>query len=161
LRFLSDDTHTVSVCHITPGRYTRVEIGDNGFSVEKITAREYLRLVKKDIAFVESQMVDDSQYTECDYACIKKRHDNAPPLAATGTEEIRIAVPDSPTPAPAAAPVVPATAPPPAEAAKVETVSPVQPQSTGGESLGDATKRIKQHKACLELAKDNPSIICK
>jgi hypothetical protein len=58
--------------------------------------------------------------------------------------------------------------------AKVETESAVQFQSTiaaaastatgtdkGGESLGDAAKRMKQRKACLELAKDNPSIICK
>ena len=30
-----------------------------------------------------------------------------------------------------------------------------------GESLADAAKREKQHKACLDLAKDNPSIVCK
>ncbi len=113
-------------------------------------------------------------------------------IVADWSQHGRIAVPDSPTPAPAAAPVEPATAPPPVEAATVETASPVQPQSTtaaapvmpataapptegakfetvsavqtqptGGESLGEAAKRIKQHKACLELAKDNPSIICK
>lgn len=29
------------------------------------------------------------------------------------------------------------------------------------ESLGDAARRSKQQKACLELAKDNPSIACK
>ena len=29
------------------------------------------------------------------------------------------------------------------------------------ESLGDAARRSKQQKACLELAKDNPSIVCK
>jgi len=67
-----------------------------------------------------------------------------------------------------------APGPAPAEGAKVETVSAVESQSTtvaagstatvthnGGESLGDAAKRMKQHKACLELAKHNPSVICK
>ena len=29
------------------------------------------------------------------------------------------------------------------------------------ESLGDAARRSKQRRACLELAKDNPSIACK
>jgi len=29
------------------------------------------------------------------------------------------------------------------------------------ESVGDAAKREKQHKACLDLAKNNPSIVCK
>lgn len=29
------------------------------------------------------------------------------------------------------------------------------------ESLGDAARRIKQHNACLSLAKDNPAIACK
>ncbi len=33
--------------------------------------------------------------------------------------------------------------------------------SVPGESLADAAKREKQHKACLELAKVNPSIVCK
>lgn len=28
-------------------------------------------------------------------------------------------------------------------------------------ALGDAAKQAKQHKACLDLAKDNPSIVCK
>ena len=88
----------------------------------------------------------------------------------------RIAVPaDSPAPASAAAPAAPATVPPPAAApAKVESVSAVEPQPTiaadgstasgakidESASLGDAAKRIKQRKACLELAKDNPSILC-
>jgi hypothetical protein len=33
--------------------------------------------------------------------------------------------------------------------------------SNGSESLGDAARKQKQHQACLELAKDNPSIVCK
>lgn len=33
--------------------------------------------------------------------------------------------------------------------------------SNGTEPVGEAARRQKQHKACLELAKDNPSIVCK
>jgi hypothetical protein len=33
--------------------------------------------------------------------------------------------------------------------------------SNGPESLGEAARKQKQHQACLELAKDNPSIVCK
>jgi len=36
-----------------------------------------------------------------------------------------------------------------------------QVSSAPGESLADAAKREKQHKACLDLAKENPSIVCK
>ncbi len=67
-----------------------------------------------------------------------------------------------------------APAPAPGEGPKVQIVPAVQPQSTTaaagstatgtdnrGESLAHAAKRMKQHKACLELAKDKPSILCK
>src|SRR6267143_2145295 len=96
-------------------------------------------------------------------------------VLADWSQHGRMAAPDSPPPPPAAVPGAPATAPPPAQAPRVETVSVVQPQPTtaappsaatgtttasGGQSLGDAAKRTKQRKACLELAKDNPSIIC-
>jgi hypothetical protein len=33
--------------------------------------------------------------------------------------------------------------------------------STAPESVADAAKKQKHHQACLELAKDNPSIVCK
>lgn len=89
----------------------------------------------------------------------------------------RLAVPDAPAPAPAAAPapqaapVEPATASSPS-GARVQTVSAVQVQSStatapatvvdnGSQSLGDAAKHQKQLKTCLDLAKDNPSIVCK
>jgi hypothetical protein len=62
---------------------------------------------------------------------------------------------------PIAAPMVPVTAPTPAEGAQLKAVSEVESQPTAGESVGDAAKRIKQHEACLGFAKDNPSIICK
>lgn len=93
-------------------------------------------------------------------------------ITADWSQHGRIAVPaDPPAPASAAAPVAPATGPAPA---KVEAVSAVESQATTAAdgstapavkvdesaSLGDAAKRMKQRKACLELAKDNPSILC-
>jgi hypothetical protein len=45
-----------------------------------------------------------------------------------------------------------------AKSASISEVAPVA--STGGNSLGDAAKREKQRKACLDLAKNNPSITC-
>jgi len=39
--------------------------------------------------------------------------------------------------------------------------APTSNVAAPGESLGDAAKRDKQRKACLELAKDNPSVVCK
>jgi hypothetical protein len=80
---------------------------------------------------------------------------------------------DSASAAPAA-PVTPAVAEATADGAKLQSVSAVQPEpvqpeavsnpaapgDNGGGSLGDAAKRAKQHKACLDLAKDNPSITC-
>lgn len=91
-------------------------------------------------------------------------------IMADWSQHGRIAVPADP-PASAAAPVAPATGPAPA---KVEAVSAVESQPTTSAdgstspavkvdesaSLGDAAKRMKQRKACLELAKDNPSILC-
>lgn len=83
-------------------------------------------------------------------------------------------------PAPAAPPVE-ADQQPTAQAAAPAQVTPVayQPQTTTAApsqstvpasdsgsldpngSLGDAARKAKQHQACLQLAKDNPSIVCK
>jgi hypothetical protein len=102
-------------------------------------------------------------------------------ILADWSQHGRLAAPDvpAPAPAPAAAPVAPNNPVSPAVvvsaagAAKVQTVSAVQVQSAteatapatvvdkGSESLGDQAKRQKQLKACMDLAKDNPSIVCK
>jgi len=74
-----------------------------------------------------------------------------------------LAQPPAPTPAPAATAVepTPALAPVayqrPAEPATQTTTQPISQDA----SLADAARHAKQHKACLDLAKDNPSIICK
>lgn len=71
-------------------------------------------------------------------------------------------------PAPQAATVQPAVATSPAAQVTPAVVTASQGEATPassaavpGQSLGDAAKREKQHKACLDLAKDNPSIVCK
>jgi len=58
----------------------------------------------------------------------------------------------------AGAPLVPAV---PASAVSQPTSAVVPVSSTASDSVADAAKKEKQRKACLELAKDNPSIICK
>jgi hypothetical protein len=95
-------------------------------------------------------------------------------IVADWSQNGRIATPDSPAPTAVVAPISPPTTVP-TEGAKLETVSAVQSQpaaaaaeskapvntaNNGSESLGDAAKRLKQHQACLDLAKDNPSIVC-
>lgn len=55
-------------------------------------------------------------------------------------------------------PVVPAVAT--SGQAKTASASELAPSTSNGNSLADAAKREKQRKACLELAKDNPSINC-
>ena len=57
-----------------------------------------------------------------------------------------------------AAQVVPASA---AAAQMQPAAIPATVTISGGESVADAARRQKQHQQCLELAKDNPSIICK
>ena len=97
-------------------------------------------------------------------------------IIADWSQHGRIAVPaDPPAPASAAVPAFPPVPPAAGPAsAKVEAVSAVESQATTAAdgstapavkvdenaSLGDAAKRMKQRKACLELAKDNPSILC-
>lgn len=100
-------------------------------------------------------------------------------ILADWSQHGRLAVPDAavPAPAPAAAPaplaaqVAPTVVAP--QMATVQAVSSVQGPSstetaapatvvdTGTVSLGDAAKHQKQLKACMDLAKDNPSIVCK
>jgi hypothetical protein len=69
-------------------------------------------------------------------------------------------------PAPTTAPAEPVSAPAPAliPAAYQRPAGPAPATTTQvisqGDSLGDAAHKAKQHKACLELAKDNPSITC-
>jgi hypothetical protein len=71
-------------------------------------------------------------------------------------------------PAPQAATVQPAVATSPAAqvtpavvTASQAEVAPASSAAVPGESLADAAKREKQRKACMDLAKDNPSIVCK
>lgn len=82
------------------------------------------------------------------------------------------ATPDqSSEPAQAPAPAAATTAPTPAAtSAAYQPQDNVQDQPatqsasvalSGGDSLGDAARKAKQHKACLDLAKSNPSIVCK
>lgn len=70
----------------------------------------------------------------------------------------------TPTPAPVSTPApTPSVSPAAYQPANNAQVQPATATVTvsGDDSLGDAARKAKQHKACLELAKDNPSIVCK
>jgi len=66
-----------------------------------------------------------------------------------------------PTPAPAPAAVTPIAYQQQNSAQVQPAIQTASEPVRAEESLGDAARRAKQHKACLDLAKDNPSIICK
>jgi hypothetical protein len=42
-----------------------------------------------------------------------------------------------------------------------DAVAPVVPAPAAQGSVADAARQAKQHQACLDLAKDNPSVVCK
>lgn len=65
-------------------------------------------------------------------------------------------------PTPTAAPAEPGGAPAltPASYQQSADPAPATQVLSQDNSLGDAARKSKQHKACLELAKDNPSITC-
>jgi hypothetical protein len=91
----------------------------------------------------------------------------------------RISVPQAPTAPSASTPTAPAAAfsaaaNPVSAAQPVTPIPPAQssaananPQVAGitatpdSESLGEVARRARQHAACLKLAADNPSIVCK
>lgn len=79
----------------------------------------------------------------------------APAVPPSRPATVQPAVQTSP-----AAQVVPVlTGSTPLQPAPVSAVAPVS--ATPSDSIADATKKEKQRKACLEMAKDNPSITCK
>jgi hypothetical protein len=71
----------------------------------------------------------------------------------------------TPTPAPVAPVSAPTSVTPVADqqqdSVRLQTATQITSESTSQESLGDAARAAQQHKACLGLAKDNPSIVCK
>ena len=83
---------------------------------------------------------------------------DAPPAAAApaATQPATVQPAVQTTPAAQVVPAVAASQPLPNTVAATAAVS-----ASSGESLADAAKREKLRKACLDLAKDNPSIVCK
>jgi hypothetical protein len=76
------------------------------------------------------------------------------------------AAPLSPTAAPGASPATVPVAEAKNEVAPVVQAAPAAvmlsiSDPVSGDTLGDAARKNKQHKECLELARDNPSIVCK
>ncbi len=85
---------------------------------------------------------------------------SAPAAAAQGAEADQ----QPSAEAPAGAQVTPvAYQPQAATATPSQSTTPASDSgvSNPNASLGDAARNAKQHQACLQLAKDNPSIVCK
>lgn len=81
----------------------------------------------------------------------------APPPAAQATVQPAVQVSPAVQTVPAAQ-VFPASA---AAAQMQPAAVPATVTVSGSESVADAARRQKQREQCLELAKDNPSIVCK
>jgi len=81
---------------------------------------------------------------------------NAPALSPAA------AIAQAPTPTPAPAEPVSAKSPAltPATYQQPSDPAPATQVLSQDNTLGDAARKAKQHKACLELAKDNSSITC-
>ncbi len=89
---------------------------------------------------------------------------NAPSSAAAPAAQGAEADQQPPAEAPAGAQVTPvAYQPQAATAPPSQSTTPASDSgvSSPNASLGDAARNAKQHQACLQLAKDNPSIVCK
>ena len=101
---------------------------------------------------------------------------NAAPASSTSATQSTASTPASPATSPAERPEQQSSDQPQAEKALEQTTEQPQPvapgssvtgttisdsHSNGSDGPADAARRAKQHKACLELAKDNPSITCK
>lgn len=85
-------------------------------------------------------------------------------ILADWAQHGRLAAPDATvSAAPAASPVpAPATLQPASISTSDDSAQlPAAPAPAASNSLGDAAKRQQQLKACQDLAKDNPSIVCK
>jgi hypothetical protein len=89
----------------------------------------------------------------------------AAPAPAAPTSEPAPAADSAPAAAPAPAAPAPTSATQVAyqqqDSVRVQTATQTTSEPISQESLGDAARKSKQHKACLDLAQDNPSIICK
>jgi hypothetical protein len=170
------DVQKVTVCSNTYGdsqTYNKITLTAGGSSsTEEIRRMEFLNLLnehrnklKAAIAEQEAKLAAKNAAAVASEAAIAEQEGKVAALkAAIAEQQAKLAAKNAaavaaPVAAPATAPPIPTTAAPPAEGAK--TVSLVQPQTKESKSLTNAANRIKQRKACLELAKDNPSIMCK
>jgi hypothetical protein len=81
---------------------------------------------------------------------------NAPALSPAAA----VAQTSAQAPAPAERIAAPASAPTPVAYQQPADPAPAAQVLSQDNGLGDAARKAKQHKACLELAKDNPSITC-
>jgi hypothetical protein len=139
------------------GEFFIVVVGDNQNKFFKVKSRDMKTLFPEGRPVVGSTV--QAQQSPAQVAPVEA----TAPVAVPPT-----VIPPAATPVTPAPPViVPASTPAPnvGETPQAEQVraerNTVVTSSGGSESLADAAKRNKQRKACLVLAADNPSIVCK
>ena len=164
--------YTVILNHIEVGAFAR----DNQFQVANKEGDMLSGVREK--GGIKSGSINGGVKAACNVILSDWQARQATPAPAAPTSEPAPAADSAPaapadsTPAdstPAAAPAAAAPAPTSATAVayqqqdsvRVQTATQTTSEPISQESLGDAARKAKQHKACLDLAQDNPSIICK
>ena len=145
--------YTVILNHIEVGAFGR----DNQFQVANKEGDMLSGVREK--GGIKSGSINGGVKAACNVILSDWQARQATPAPAAPTSE----------PAPAAAPAPAAPAPTSAtqvayqqqDSVRVQTATQTTSEPISQESLGDAARKSKQHKACLDLAQDNPSIICK
>jgi hypothetical protein len=158
--------YTVILNHIEVGAFAR----DNQFQVANKEGDMLSGVREK--GGIKSGSINGGVKAACNVILSDWQARQATPAAAPAADSTPAPAAPAPEPAPAAdstpapAPAAPASAPTPAvyqqqDSVRVQTATQTTSEPNSQESLGDAARKAKQHKACLDLAKDNPSIICK
>jgi hypothetical protein len=146
--------YTVILNHVEVGAFGR----DNQFQVANKEG-DMLGGVREK-GGIKSGSINGGVKAACNVILSDWQARQATPAApsAAPTPDPTPALDRTPAPAPSASPI----------AYQQQNSAHVQPATqtasepvSAEESLGDAARKAKQHKACLELAKDNPSITCK
>lgn len=150
--------YTVILNHIEVGAFAR----DNQFQVANKEG-DMLGGVREKNG-IKSGSINGGVKAACNVILSDWQARQATPPPAPVPQPAAPAADSTPTPATFAPVSAPASVTPAADQqqdVRVQTAAQTTSESTSQESLGEAARKAKQHKACLDLAKDNPSIICK
>jgi hypothetical protein len=141
--------YTVILNHIEVGAFGR----DNQFQIANKEGDMLSGVREK--SGIKSGSIKGGVKAACDVILADWKERQAAPVAAQPAEQPA----EQPT---AQANLVPATEQQQNNAQLQSATQTTTSETTNqDQSLGDAARAAKQHQACLALAKDNPSIVCK